>query len=109
MELRLVLESQRPGDFERQRRLICQGDVEAGSPGGIDFLLQFRDLLLGLGEDVIGLALEVALDALLLHELRHARERCLVRLGVDASALGTEAVFEIAVDRAVPGGDLAVV
>ncbi len=90
VELRLVLEPHRAGDLERQRSLGGEGDVEAGALGGIDLLLQLRDLVLRLGEDVVGLALEVAVDAVLLHELRHPRERGLVRLGVDASARGAE-------------------
>ena len=79
MELRLVLEPDRRRDPVRKRCLVNERDRKARSLLCFDLGLERRNFLVRPGIDVVGLALEVAVDAVFLDELGDPFEGGLVR------------------------------
>src|SRR5215213_2125703 len=106
VELRLVLEPDRPLDRERERDVPREGGRQTHPPRRFDFSLELGQHVGGLGVRVGWQAPESAVNALLIYERLNAVDGGLVRFRVEASLLQAVAVYERVVGQLVLGGDL---
>jgi hypothetical protein len=106
VELRLVLEAHGAGDLERERCLGHERRGQAEPPHHLGLVLELRAFLRALGEHVVVLALEVAVDSAPRAQLLNPLDRGLVRLGVGSRTLLTERIGELSVGGAVARRDL---
>ena len=101
-----LLELDGAGDLERQRRLGHERGRQPEPAHRLGLPLDLLALLGVLGDHVVVLALEVALDPAPRGEVGDPLDGGLVRVGVDARAVLAERVGQPAVDDAVARGDL---
>src|ERR671910_2024743 len=106
MELGLVLEPDGRRDREGQRGLPDERRRQPGRLGDLYLLLDLISLLLVVRVHVVVLALEVAVDPVLLDETGDPLEAGLVRLGVHSRPVLAERLLDLRVAEAVPGRDL---
>jgi hypothetical protein len=106
VELRLAVEADCACDRKWERRLVDEGRLQAELLLDLDLPLELLDLVSVLGVDDVRGSPEVAVDAALVDTPRDPFERRLVRVGVDASALVSEALAQLRVRELVSGRDL---